>query len=137
MNIKSNHAMRSHKRLLEASPPDALSSRTGGKNIRVGTNDPILYKALRKVNVRSGKPGDKNSVSWLPKGSVATINRINGRSGRVAVQQQNVEYTKTGWVTLHTQDKLPLLEKFSPAIAPSVGNRSLAFQTTSIEIPTE
>jgi len=95
-NIKFNLVMRNHKRPLEALPPEVLSLRFRGKSNRAGLNNPILFKALRKVKIRSGKSGDTNSVSFLPKGSVVIINRSSGCSGRVVVQQQNGEYTKIG-----------------------------------------
>jgi len=137
MNIKLNITMSHHKRSLEVSPPEIHLLRVRGKSSRPRPNNPILYKALRKVWIRSGKSVDTNRVSCLQKGSVVTINRINGRSGRVVVQQQNGEYTKIGWVTLYTHDKLQLLEKFNLTIAPKVRNRSLTLQTTSIVDCTE
>jgi len=137
MNMKFNFVMRYHKRPLETLPPEVLSFKVRGKCSRTGPSNPIFFKALGKVRIRSGKLGDTNSVSFLPKGSVVTFNRINGRSGMVVVHQQNGEHTKRGWVTLYTRDKLPLLEKFSPTIAPRVVNRSLALQRTSIVECTE
>merc|ERR1719175_247706 len=81
------------------------------KSERARPGNPITYKTLRRVKVRSGKSGETIDVCTLPKGTIVTINQIKGRSGRVVLPQYDGQYKKLGWVTLYTKDGLQLLKK--------------------------
>jgi len=74
----------------------------------------MIYKALRKVKIRSGRSHHWNYIGYLPKGSVVVINQIKGRIGRVAFEKGNGAFKKAGWVTLYTKVKQQLLKKYNP-----------------------
>jgi len=100
-------------------PVAAVKSSSPILNVRVNSararpTNPVVYKTLRKVKLRSGKSGHAKDVGYLPKGAVVVINQIKGRSGRVVFQQEDGGFKKAGWVTLYTQDKKQLLKKFYP-----------------------
>ena len=90
-------------------PPNAK-----GMSTRARPSNPLTYKTLRKVKLRSGKSGHAKVIGYLPKGSVVVINQIKGRSGRIVFQEEDGNFIKAGWVTLFTQDKQQLLKKFNP-----------------------
>jgi len=103
----------------KAGPVAAVKSSSTTLNVRVSSararpTNPVVYKTLRKVKLRSGKSGHAKDIGYLPKGSVVVINQIKGRSGRVVFQQEDGGFKKAGWVTLYTQDKQQLLKKFYP-----------------------
>jgi len=100
-------------------PVAAVKSSSPTLNVRVNSErarptNPVVYKTLRKVKLRSGKSGHAKDIGYLPKGSVVVINQIKGRSGRVVFQQEDGGFKRAGWVTLYTQDKHQLLKKFYP-----------------------
>jgi len=78
---------------------------------RARPGNPIMYKTLRIVKVRSGKSESAVDVCTLPKGFIVTINQIKGRSGRVVLPHDDGQYIKLGWVTLYTKHGLQLLKK--------------------------
>jgi len=82
-----------------------------GMSDRARPGNPVTYKTLRIVKVRSGKYEATADVCTLPKGSIVTINQIKGRSGRVVLPQDGGHYVKLGWVTLYTKNGLQLLKK--------------------------
>jgi len=96
--------------------PKALPLNMRVNSARARPTNPVVYKTLRKVKLRSGKSGHAKDIGYLPKGSVVVINQIKGRSGRVVFQQEDGGFKKAGWVTLYTQDKQQLLKKFYPKV---------------------
>jgi len=77
---------------------------------RASPGNPLVYKTLGKVKIRSGKSGGAADVCSLPKGSIVTINQTHGRWGRVVLPQKDGQYIKLGWVTLYTQNGQQLLK---------------------------
>jgi len=84
------------------------------KDRKARPTNPMVYRTLRKVKLRSGKSSLAKNIGYLPKGSVVVINQTKGRSGRVVFQGEDGKFKKAGWVTLHTENKQPLLKKYTP-----------------------
>jgi len=97
----------------KTSSAEVLSFSVRKKSLRARPDNPLKYKALRNVWIRSGKSVRSDSVSYLTKGSVVVINQIKGRSGRVVVLQTNGDFNKVGWVTLYTHDRQQLMQKLN------------------------
>jgi len=108
-------------------PTETLHFTMRGKTTRAGPNNPIIYKVLRKVKIRSGKSVHSDFVGHLSKGSVVVINQMKGRSGRVVLQQHDGEFIKVGWVTMYTYDRQQLLEKYN---AKKAGGKVETMETT-------
>jgi len=89
-----------------------LPLKSRSKSERARPTNPMAYKTLRKVQIRSGKSHHSNNIGYLPKGSVVVINQ--GRSGRVVFEEENGGFQNVGWVTLYTQDKHQFLKKYNP-----------------------
>jgi len=100
-----------HLQTPKVNPAEVLYFNVSNKNNRARPDNPIKYKALRNVKIRSGKSVRTDTAGYLAKGSVVVINQIKGRSGRVVVPEPNGDFTKVGWVTLYTHDRQQLMEK--------------------------
>jgi hypothetical protein len=120
------------KKAVKSSSPKVLPFDLRVKSARARPSNPVVYKTLRKVKLRSGKSGHGKDIGYLPKGSVVVINQIKGRSGRVVVQQEAGGFKKAGWVTLYTQDKQQLLKKFNQK-AKNEGVALPCIETAAIE----
>jgi len=92
----------------------ALPVNSRSKSLKARPTNPMVYRTLRKVKLRSGKSSLAKNIGYLPKGSVVVINQTKGRSGRVVFQEEDGKFKKAGWVTLHTENKQPLLKKYTP-----------------------
>jgi len=109
IGIRKNAAQCSSKAVISMQNQELRTIHVMSDRARPG--NPIMYKTLRTVKVRSGKSEVTVDVCTLPKGSIVTINQIKGRSGRVVLPQDGGQYIKLGWVTLYTKNGLQLLKK--------------------------
>jgi len=102
----------------------ALSiSRQIGYNLEPYTNDeprklmrptprnPIEYRVLSKVTIRSGKSLRGEIVGELYKNKIVTINKIKGRRARIIKKGSANSPVTVGWVSSHTVEGIPLLEQ--------------------------
>lgn len=99
---------------MNGSPRKYLPVKLTSKSARASPMNPLHYKTLKKVKLRSGKSYLAKEVGYLPKGAVVLINQIKGRCGRVVFPKEDGSFKKAGWVTLFTEDKLHLLKKYNP-----------------------
>lgn len=73
--------------------------------------NPIEYRVLSKVTIRSGKSLHGDIVGELYKNKIVTINKIKGRRARIIRNGSAADPITVGWVSSHTVDGLPLLEQ--------------------------
>jgi len=73
--------------------------------------NPIEYRVLSKVTIRSGKSLHGEIVGELYKNKIVTINKIKGRRARIIRNGSATDPITVGWVSSHTVDGLPLLEQ--------------------------
>jgi len=73
--------------------------------------NPIEYRVLSKVTIRSGKSLHGDIVGELYKNKIVTINKIKGRRARIIRYGNTTKPITVGWVSSHTIDGLPLLEQ--------------------------
>jgi len=85
---------------IKSSSPELLPLISKSKSKRAGPRNPIAYKTLRRIKMRSARSGYSKDIGYLPKGSVVVINQIKGRSGRVVFKEKNGWLKTAGWVTL-------------------------------------
>merc|ERR550534_487230 len=90
------------------------SAKPNWNSDRARPSHPVVYKTLRKAELRSGKSGRAKALGYLPKGSIVVINQIKGRNGRVVFQNKLGRYKTAGWVTLYTVNNQQLMRKYNP-----------------------
>jgi len=73
--------------------------------------NPIEYRVLSKVTIRSGKSLHGDIVGELYKNKIVTINKIKGRRARIIKYANASDPITVGWVSSHTVEGLPLLEQ--------------------------
>jgi len=73
--------------------------------------NPIKYRVLSKVTIRSGKSLHGDVVGELYKDKIITINKIKGRRARIIRNRVNRDPLTVGWVSSHTDQGIPLLEQ--------------------------
>jgi len=80
------------------------------KLMRPTPRNPIPYRVLSKVTIRTGKSLHGDIVGELYKNKIVTINKIKGRRARIIKKCANGPET-VGWVSSHTVQGIPLLEQ--------------------------
>jgi len=80
------------------------------KLMRPTPRNPIEYRVLSKVTLRSGKSLHGEIVGELYKNKIVTINKIKGRRARIIKSSANGTVA-VGWVSSHTVEGIPLLEQ--------------------------
>jgi len=83
---------------------------------RAAPTNPVKYKALCSVDIRSAKSGKGHVVGELKEGQIVVLNQIKGRNGRIVERKKNGVYKKVGWVPLRTGDGVRLLENLEANI---------------------
>jgi len=81
------------------------------KIMRPTPKNPIKYRVLSKVTVRSGKSLHGDIVGELFKNTFVTINKIKGRRARIIRERGTMDPLTVGWVSSHTDEGIPLLEQ--------------------------
>lgn len=81
------------------------------KIMRPTPKNPIEYRVLSKVTVRSGKSLHGDIVGELFKNTIVTINKIKGRRARIIRKRGTMDPLTVGWVSSHTDEGIPLLEQ--------------------------
>merc|ERR550534_3567687 len=83
------------------------------RNNRASPTNPLVFRTLVKVKLRSGKSYRAKDLGFLPKGAVVLINQIKGRSGRVVFREEDGSFKTRGWVCLFTENKRLLLKRYN------------------------
>jgi len=83
------------------------------KLMRPTPRNPIEYRVLSKVTIRSGKSLHGKIVGELFKNRIVTINKIKGRRARIIRNGSDLKPVTVGWVSSHTDQGIPLLEQIS------------------------
>jgi len=81
------------------------------KIMRPTPKNPIEYRVLSKVTIRSGKSLHGKIVGELFKNRIVTINKIKGRRARIIRKTGTMDPLTVGWVSSHTDEGIPLLEQ--------------------------
>jgi len=81
------------------------------KLLRPTPRNPIEYRVLSKVTIRSGKSLHGDIVGELYKSKIVTINKIKGRRARIIKIGSDNGPKTVGWVSSHTVGGTPLLEQ--------------------------
>jgi len=81
------------------------------KIMRPTPKNPIEYRVLSKVTIRSGKSLHGKIVGELFKNKIITINKIKGRRARIIRKRGSMDPLTVGWVSSHTDEGIPLLEQ--------------------------
>jgi hypothetical protein len=71
---------------------------------------PIQFKALDDLRIRSGKALTGKVVGEVKKNELVTVNQVKGRRARLMVIDKGRTYNR-GWVSVHTSEGKPLLER--------------------------
>jgi len=71
---------------------------------------PIMFKALRRLKMRSGKAFSRDVLGWINKDDLVIVNQVKGRRARLMFVE-NGEISNLGWVSLHTSNGDQLLEQ--------------------------
>lgn len=69
---------------------------------------PIMFKALSKLKIRSGKAFSRNVLGWVRKNDLVMVNQVKGRRARLLSWENGANL---GWVSLHTSNGIQLLEQ--------------------------
>jgi len=70
----------------------------------------VKFKALCELLVREGKSCNSRIIGNVKKYEVITVNQVKGRRARI-VAVHNSKLVNFGWVSLHTSEGSPLLER--------------------------
>jgi len=71
---------------------------------------PIMFKALRRLKMRSGKAFSRDVLGWINKDELVIVNQVKGRRARLMFVE-NGKISNLGWVSLHTSNGDQLLEQ--------------------------
>jgi len=80
---------------------------------RASPANPLVYRTLSKVRLRSGKSLRSKDIGYLPAKALVLINQIKGRSGRVVFREEDGSFVNKGWVILFSEDKRHLLKRYN------------------------
>jgi len=76
---------------------------------RPNPNNPIKYRSMRELKIRSGKAFSGKVVGALKKDETVTVNQLKGRRARLIKEVKGGEPVVIGWVSVHSLDGVPLL----------------------------
>jgi len=71
---------------------------------------PIMFKALYRLKIRSGKAFSRDVLGWVNKGDLVIVNQVKGRRARLMFIENGM-ISNLGWVSLHTSEGIQLLEQ--------------------------
>jgi len=72
---------------------------------------PLKYKSMAELEIRAGKSLNGDIVGKLKKGVIVTVNQVKGRRARLIRESKNGSVETIGWVSLHEQDGINLLQQ--------------------------
>jgi len=71
---------------------------------------PIMFRALYRLKIRSGKALSREAIGWVKKNDLVIVNQVKGRRARLIVAEEGRIFI-WGWVSLYTSNGLQLLEQ--------------------------
>jgi len=72
---------------------------------------PLKYMSMAELEIRTGKSLNGDIVGKLKKGVIVTVNQVKGRRARLIRELKNGGVKTIGWVSLHEQDGINLLQQ--------------------------
>jgi len=72
---------------------------------------PLKYMSMAELEIRTGKSLNGDVVGILKKGVIVTVNQVKGRRARLIRESKSGSVQTIGWVSLHEQDGINLLQQ--------------------------
>jgi len=79
--------------------------------LRPSPTCPIQFKALHALRIRTGKALTGRVVGVVKKHELVTVNQVKGRRARLMYIDKEGNKWNRGWVSVHTSEGKPLLER--------------------------
>jgi len=79
--------------------------------LRPSPTCPIQFKALHALRIRTGKALTGRVVGVVKKNELVTVNQVKGRRARLMYIDKDGKKWNRGWVSVHTSEGKPLLER--------------------------
>jgi len=79
--------------------------------LRPSPTCPIQFKALDDLRIRTGKALTGRVVGVVKKNELVTVNQVKGRRARLMFIDKEGKKGNRGWVSVHTSEGKPLLER--------------------------
>jgi len=79
--------------------------------LRPSPTCPIQFKALHALRIRTGKALTGRVVGVVKKNELVTVNQVKGRRARLMYIDKEGNKWNRGWVSVHTSEGKPLLER--------------------------